>query len=971
MSFNFFKSSALGVDKHLLGDGSGLTQPAVISCVSTGPNTIRVTFNQAMFFHGTESRILDPGGYAVSRQSDGAKLAVLRCLQISDTVIDLSVVDQEAVVYDCTALPVVLDAWGNSMDPASDTDSFLGTAPPAPVATWFTSLMGLDGGMQEAQHAGFIPDLVAPALANQDPAPFETSVDQDKVIEFDIIDTETGVDVDSVIIKVETVIAWQNDAPQAGFTGTRTPIAGGHHYTIDRLVSYGESETINVEVYALDQAVIVNVLDTSYTFVTFGTSPFLENLSPFSGELDVDAGRRVFLDIVDRETGVNAASIWVKLNGLFAWTGGAPGAGFATTQTIVPDGFRFEITPPGAQLPTGSNTIEVYALNNAENPNILNTSYAFSTLDAFPPYLEDQDPSPGATGVETTRPVSFTLSDDDAVVLSTIRVYLRGELVFNGTSFTAGWGQSFYSAGGINGYTFVCVPDPEKRWREGETVEVSITAQDPTGGTLNSVYEFSVGEELFPFSSYRFILKALRTMDKRSPGLLQPLLEEGVDPVWRQQIFDRLTEMQASLYDPTSIDAKWLPWLKSMVGFTRDLNFVASETELRKILHDAVPYWDVKPSELALARAIRLVTGNRFKVRDWFDLRMMVDEVMVTEQLQDFDPNVLDFGFDHLSGSWARTSISGSTGYPWDHIIVFGTADTQLLPFTSETQYEWLLIKEFPTFPQLEGIHKIEKCVVGDRYLILEEALPVRSGYTYGTWTLAGGLGEWKTEVRIVDEPTGPGVLNRELIKFLMEHVRNHGERIDIVYTAFLDEFLSAGNLDQWTVSGANVTVPDPGGAMLVRAGESAISNSGFELEWYEQSTIFRVQGEASGVVHLKFWYIDDDNLYWVRLDYSAHTVELWRRITASTAQLGPTVSLIYVIEPDQEVSIRVDGLTESPGVHVRVKVNGETQIDEYGAPPTVIRGAVGIEAFGGDSELMTVEVMTVPATVDRVGPNP
>ena len=808
MTLTLFKASALGADKEVLSVGDGLTLPQVVSLTALDARTVRVVFSRAISFHQFESQALNPSSYQLWRPFDSSKLPVIRCDRVDGVTVDLTTAEQLAVDYQGRVSSAVLDEWGNGIDPANNEASFLGIAPSPPTATWLTSLMGLDAGIQEQLHAGFIPDLVAPALANQDPAPFETLVAQDKVIEFDMIDTESGVDVDSVKIWIEGVLAWQNDAPEVGFSGVRTPIVDGHHFAIDQLVDYAEGQTVNVRVYALDQATIVNTLDESYQFNTIGTAPYLQGVAPYSGELDVDPARHIFLDIIDPETGVDAASIWIKVNGLFAWQSQAAGPGFVVNQTSISGGFSFEITYPGGLLPTGANLVQVYAENNAENPDALSTSWIFSTQDTFPPYLTDQDPAPGATGVETTKPITFTVNDDDTVVLATVRIYVRNVLVFNGASFSAGWTQSFFAAGGVNGYSFVVVPDVSERWSEGETVVVSVVAQDAAGGELSATYDFLVGEDVFPFSIYRFLLRSIRTMDRRSPGLLQPLCEEGFDPIWKSLIFDRLTELQNTIYDPTAIDGRWLPWLKAMVGFTRELDFVASETELRKILNGAAAYWDAKPSEFGLWHAIRLVSGNRFRIRDWFDLRMMSDQTYVLELLEDFDPNVVDFGFDHLTGSHANTSGDPTPGYPEDHTIEFGAGDTQLEPFTSDNQYTYLLLDDFPPpYDELNAIREIERCVVGERKVILKRALPTRASGVDGRWMLAGGIGEWTTEVRLVDEPSGTGALNRELIKFLMEQVRNHGERIDIVYLAFLDEFLSAGDTDQWETSGANVQV--------------------------------------------------------------------------------------------------------------------------------------------------------------------
>jgi len=82
-------------------------------------------------------------------------------------------------------------------------------------------------------------------------------------------------------------------------------------------------------------------------------------------------------------------------------------------------------------------------------------------------------------------------------------------------------------------------------------------------------------------------------------------------------------------------------------------------------------------------------------------------------------------------------------------------------------------------------------------------------------------------------------------------------------------------------------------------------------------------------------------------------------------------VTLPHVIEADQAITVRLDLLTETPGVRARLKINGELMIDEYGAPPTVVRGGVAAVAYTATAKLELVEVLGIPATVDRVGPNP
>jgi hypothetical protein len=77
------------------------------------------------------------------------------------------------------------------------------------------------------------------------------------------------------------------------------------------------------------------------------------------------------------------------------------------------------------------------------------------------------------------------------------------------------------------------------------------------------------------------------------------------------------------------------------------------------------------------------------------------------------------------------------------------------------------------------------------------------------------------------------------------------------------------------------------------------------------------------------------------------------------------------VIVADRFIGVRVDALEEGTGVRIRVKVNGETQIDQNSAAPVVKDGGPGIKATGNTVRLALSEVMSVPATIDRAGPNP
>jgi hypothetical protein len=591
-----------------------------------------------------------------------------------------------------------------------------------------------------------------------------------------------------------------------------------------------------------------------------------------------------------------------------------------------------------------------------------------------PPRLEDVKPEPGETGVTNTTPIGFKIVDDEFVVLSTVQIFVGTDedrtLVYDGSidSFADGWGNSFKDGSGAAGYTFRLIPD--SYWLEGQTVVVTVIASNLAALQLAAAYSFTIESAVeFPFESYKFLIEAVRNQDRKSPGIIKPFMDM-IDERWKTRIFDRATEAFLTLRDPLAIDSRWLPFLLAQVGFSRDLSFDATEDEVRKMIADGARYFSHKPTELAVEDSIRMVTGNRFRIGNFFDFRLQVDWTHVLELLEDFDPYVLDFGSDNdvIHGDRARSSVSAPAGYPGDHYVVI--ADP-IAPFTSKTQYQYFVWKSHPTKPENVGIYEIEECLVGTAVLITKKKIPSRTGFNYGPWSLYSGMSEFRTEVRIVDDPNGPLPVNRALLRFLINLIRPSNERYDIIYISFLDQFLSPSDLDQWTLTG-NVTVPEPGGEMVVPAGAEAQCAASNRFDWGDQSTFFKVWGDSSGAVaELQFWYHDSDNYFWAELDFDAHTVKLYRRIGAATAQIGSTVTMPSVIVSDRFIGVRIDALAEGSGVRIRVKVNGETQIDQNSAAPVVNDGGPGIKATGNTVRLALSEVMSVPATIDRAGPNP
>ncbi|NIY18572.1 MAG: hypothetical protein GWM98_28815, partial [Nitrospinaceae bacterium] len=72
-----------------------------------------------------------------------------------------------------------------------------------------------------------------------------------------------------------------------------------------------------------------------------------------------------------------------------------------------------------------------------------------------------------------------------------------------------------------------------------------------------------------------------------------------------------------------------------------DIVGTATPEELRRIIAGAIVFWRQRWLDSGIVAAIRLVTGNRFKVRDYFDFRFLVAETSIEEDLQNTDPNMI------------------------------------------------------------------------------------------------------------------------------------------------------------------------------------------------------------------------------------------------------------------------------------------------------------------------------------------
>jgi hypothetical protein len=142
-------------------------------------------------------------------------------------------------------------------------------------------------------------------------------------------------------------------------------------------------------------------------------APVLQNQSPAPTDTGVAIDSNIILEVVDTGAGLDASSVWIKVNGVLAWSGDAQQPGFVVSKDPVVNGWKYTINPD-ALLPEGlPTTIQVYARDAAPFPNVLLTSYFFTCgfVDILGPYLTNQNPAPGGTGA-IGQNIIFEVRDD-------------------------------------------------------------------------------------------------------------------------------------------------------------------------------------------------------------------------------------------------------------------------------------------------------------------------------------------------------------------------------------------------------------------------------------------------------------------------------------------------------------------------------------------------------------------------------
>lgn len=126
---------------------------------------------------------------------------------------------------------------------------------------------------------------------------------------------------------------------------------------------------------------------------------------------------------------------------------------------------------------------------------------------------------------------------------------------------------------------------------------------------------------------YQFIIEVIRQEDQQKGGKFLQRFVQGPQEVWKT-ITAKALDIK-TLWNITKVDARFLPFLKHIVGWTDELDSVTRDLDsltLRRLISASVPFWKRRGPEDVLENILFLLTEARTRVLTWFDIRWITDD---------------------------------------------------------------------------------------------------------------------------------------------------------------------------------------------------------------------------------------------------------------------------------------------------------------------------------------------------------
>lgn len=239
------------------------------------------------------------------------------------------------------------------------------------------------------------------------------------------------------------------------------------------------------------------------------------------------------------------------------------------------------------------------------------------------------------------------------------------------------------------------------------------------------------------------------------------------------------------------------------------------------------------------------------------------------------------------------------------------------------------------------------------------------------------GDDEHRFNVRIVD-PVIPEALDQDLVANILKLTRPMGERIEVTFIDFLDQFLLADDDSQWDLAVGTALVIADGRLKLLDTGEieEAVISDSIVLNSVNWTTgimaYMRAKSSEVGIIGMKVLRADSLNFYEVRVSigsFPTPATVLLRKTVAGVGADIVSVSLAQAIILDEWIGLRVSIEPESATNRIKVYVDGEEVIDTTDSDLT--QGSVSVQhLIGADLEVSEVEVFETPLVTNTIDIN-
>lgn len=176
-----------------------------------------------------------------------------------------------------------------------------------------------------------------------------------------------------------------------------------------------------------------------------------------------------------------------------------------------------------------------------------------------------------------------------------------------------------------------------------------MTIQDTAGNLLSTqtspmigFIEQDAGDDALALRIYPFLIEVIREADQVEGNQFVERFLEGPQAVWDD--IDAKIKALPDLWSVTAIEDRLLIYLKWIVGWTSELDNITDDLDaatLRRLVASSVPFWKRRGTEDAMIDILRLTTGARLRVWNWFDLRWVLGETAVGESWRGYDPWML------------------------------------------------------------------------------------------------------------------------------------------------------------------------------------------------------------------------------------------------------------------------------------------------------------------------------------------